>query len=135
MKKKLTVVEVKSLRRPETGEKFVWDTELSCFGIKLTPTRASYVVQCRVNGKTVKHVVGRVGETSLHEARIRAMKALSELRSGVDLNSCKAEDKTRAITLGKHFRRSNRQRHCDLEQSRHMMKTSIGVLLIGLTSL
>ena len=104
MKKKLTVAEVKALQRPQSGEVFVWDTELNCFGVKLTPSRATYIVQCRVGTKTVKYAVGKVGEITLHEARIKAMKALAELRSGIDLNLQNATSRVKAVTLRQAYR-------------------------------
>jgi len=99
MKTKLSVAIVKSLKPPSTGEMFVWDTELPCFGVKLTQTRSTYIVQCRVGRRTVKHALGRVTEITLHDARIKGMRALSELRSGNDLNQEKTIANTRKLTL------------------------------------
>jgi integrase len=103
LKKKLTVKEVKALKPPVEGETFVWDEELPCFGVKLTPTRATYLVQRRVKGRTVKHVIGRVDELPLQEARLKAMRALADLGSGTDLNQKKKAERSKAITLGQVF--------------------------------
>lgn len=103
MQKRLTVKELRALEPPKQGEKYVWDEELACFGVKLTPTRSSFLVQCRVNGKTVKHYLGKVGELTLQEARVKAMRALAEMRSGSDLNQEKKADRAKAITLAEAF--------------------------------
>jgi integrase len=103
LKKRLTVKEVKVLKLPLHGEVFVWDEDLACFGVKLTPTTATYLVQRRVAGKTVKYVIGRVNELTLSEARMKAMRALADLGSGTDLNQKKKAEKAKAVTLGQVF--------------------------------
>jgi integrase len=103
MKTKIAVKTVKDLRSPAQGEQFIWDEELACFGIKLTATRMTYIVQCRVNGKTVKHVVGKVGEMHPADARLKAAKALSELRSGINLNKEKSVKKVKALKLAEAY--------------------------------
>lgn len=103
MKTKLTVAGVKALKRPAQGEEFVWDTELNCFGVKLTPSRSTYIVQGRAKGRTVKHVIGKVGEITLHEARIKAMQALADIRSGHNPNLEKEIARSKIVTLGQAY--------------------------------
>jgi hypothetical protein len=53
-----------------------WDDKLRGFGIRATPGALRYVVQRRINGKTVRHIVGRHGEITPTEAKTKAAAAL-----------------------------------------------------------
>jgi integrase len=84
---KLTKKYVESLHLPESGQRFVWDSDLKGFGLRLTPGGRAYIIQARVKG--VKGVTRRVslgkhGVITLTEARRKAQKELSSMLEGKD---------------------------------------------------
>ena len=81
---KLTKSTVEGARLPEKGQRFVWDDELRGFGIRLTPTTRTYIVQARVNGTTRRVSLGRHGTITLQQARKKAVKELSKMVEGID---------------------------------------------------
>lgn len=111
MKTKLTALTVQSMPLPKEGRKIYWDSQLPCFGVKATPTSKTYIVCARVGGgresKKITYTVGKCTELSLHEAKLKAQKALADLRLGIDLNTEKAaktqRDKATSITLNELF--------------------------------
>ena len=63
----------------------IWDDRLKGFGVKVSRTVKSYIVNYRVDGRERRATIGRVGEVSLKEARIRAAELTDSLRySGRD---------------------------------------------------
>jgi len=101
MKTKLTKKVVESLELPESGQKFVWDTELKGFAVRLTPTGLMYVVQGRVNGKTRRVKVGPHGHFTVQEARDDAREKLRDMARGVDPSVEKVKKKATSVTLKK----------------------------------
>ena len=53
---------------------FYWDDELKGFGLKVTRTGKTYIVQARVNCKTVRKKIAEVGKLTPDEARKEAKK-------------------------------------------------------------
>jgi integrase len=84
MKAKLTKKLVDTLGHPESGQVFVWDTALMGFGIRLTRSRKTYIVQGRVNGKERRTSIGVHGVITAERARERALAVLSGMVEGVD---------------------------------------------------
>jgi len=84
MKAKLTKKLVDTLGHPETGQVFVWDTSLMGFGVRLTPTRKSYIAQARVNGRTRRTTLGVHGVITADRARDKALAVLSGMAEGKD---------------------------------------------------
>ena len=82
-------------RRPAHGQVFYWDEELKGFGAKLTPSGIIFVVQRKIDGKAVRHRIGKFGELSPAEARNKAAAALANLRDGIDLNVEKKQKQKR----------------------------------------
>lgn len=90
---KLTKNMVENTPLPDKGQRFLWDSELRGFGLRLTPTSRTYVVQSRVKSKTRRITIGRHGVFTLQEARKRAIGQLSGMAEGVD----PAIEKKRAV--------------------------------------
>lgn len=111
MKTKLTALAVQSIPLPKEGRKIHWDSQLPCFGVKATATGKSYIVCARVGGgrksRKVTYSIGKCTELSIHEARLKAQKALADLRHGIDLNTAKMakaqRDKAHSVTLAHLF--------------------------------
>jgi integrase len=84
---------------PATSQILYWDTELTGFGIRATPTALVFVAQRRVKGKTVRTIIGKPGEITPAEARVKAASALASMREGRNLNEVSRQEKVNSITL------------------------------------
>jgi hypothetical protein len=78
----LTKTEINRLRPGE--RRFIWDTDLKGFGVRVTEGVVSYVVDFRVDGKRRRVSLGGVGLMSLEQARRAAAAVLLAARSGTD---------------------------------------------------
>lgn len=103
MSDKLTKRIVDRAPYPQHGQIFVWDSELKGFGLRITPTRKTYVVQARVVGRTVRVTVGPHGPLTPEQARHEAHKRLGELAKGVNLNQERRVAKIKAVTLAQAY--------------------------------
>lgn len=87
MKAKLTETSLKALE-PGAKDFIVWDTELSGFGLKVTPRgRKAFILQYRMGGRgsgTKKLTFGVHGDITLHQARQMAQQAKGKIASGID---------------------------------------------------
>jgi len=63
---------------------FYWDTALTGFGLRISGSTKTYIVQARVNGVDRRRSIGRHGVFTPEQARLRAQKALHEMASGID---------------------------------------------------
>ncbi len=84
-------------------DKFFWDDELKGFGIKVTAKNKTYVVQARVNGRTVRKKIGNVNLFAPDSARTEAKKLLGDMAKGIDIIAATKKDKLSNITLQKVF--------------------------------
>ena len=78
---------------------FYWDEELKGFGLKITRTGKTYIVQARVNNKTIRKKIASVGKLTPDEARKEAKKLIGEMAKGVDINLKEKRAKVQNITL------------------------------------
>jgi len=117
MSTKITKRSVDATKFPDTGQIFLWDSELPGFGLRVTPTRKTYIVQSRVAGKTVRTTIGTHGALTPDQARREAMKLLGEMAKGVNLNQAEKEAKLKGVTLAEAFR--------DYLQSRQLSASTI----------
>jgi integrase len=71
---------------PSAGERFVWDSELPGFGLRVFPTgRKTYVIQYRNGtGRTRRLTLGKHGVLTPQEARSLARERLLEVAQGQD---------------------------------------------------
>jgi len=100
MQAKLTKTGVEGIAPPEKGERLVWDTELTGFGLRVTAKgKRSYIAQQRVNGKTRRVTLGQHGVYTAEEARKKARKALGNMTEGEDPAVAKARQKVLSVTL------------------------------------
>ena len=96
---KLTKREIDRLTLPATGQRIYWDSELRGFGLRLTPSRMTYVAQGRVNGRTVRVTLGRHGPLTPDQARAEARKCLGHMDRGLDRNRAEKAEKLAGVTL------------------------------------
>ena len=59
------------------------DTKLTGFGVRITPTTISFIVEAKSKlGKAKRKTLGRYPFLTLSEARIRALEVLREIKTG-----------------------------------------------------
>lgn len=94
MKKKLTKRAIDALE-PQAKDLFVWDTDLSGFGLKITPSGTRvYILQYRVAGIGVRrYTVGKHGTWTPDTARKEAVRLLGLVASGKDPAEAKQHGK------------------------------------------
>lgn len=79
---RLTDDEIRKAKRPKAGQDFLWDDLVQGFGVRLTPTKSSYVVTWREpSGKRPRETLrsARVGAVTVAQARDLARKRLAEV--------------------------------------------------------
>lgn len=68
-------------------QRFFWDARLAGFGLKLSATKAVYIVQGRVEDKTVRFILGGYAEFGTPDlAKDAAGARIQEMRKGAHLN-------------------------------------------------
>lgn len=82
---------------------FYWDDTLKGFGLKVTKKSKNYIVQSRVNGKTVRKNIGSSTLFTPDEARKEAKKLLGEMAKGIDINAQEKKNKFLNITLAQAY--------------------------------
>ncbi len=79
---RLTDDGIRKAKRPSAGQEFLWDDLVQGFGVRLTPTKSSYVVTWREpDGKRPRETLrsARVGAVTVAQARDLARKRLAEV--------------------------------------------------------
>ncbi len=101
---KLTKTVVESIKLPGKGQIFLWDIELKGFGVRLTPTARTYIVQGRVSTSTgIKDrrvTLGRHGVLTVLQARHKAQAELVKLSEGKDPTTESKRLNDQSVTLG-----------------------------------
>lgn len=82
---------------------FYWDDLLKGFGLKVTRSSKTYIVQSRVNRRTVRKKVGAYGVYTPEEARKQAKIQLGFMANNVDVNIEDKKAKRRKTTLQQAF--------------------------------
>ena len=97
---KLTKEKVENAKLPTKGQAFLWDSEIRGFGVRLTPTARTYVVQARIRGIQRRVTLGRHGVLTVQEARKEAIKELAKMLKGKDPVLEKKRAVAQSVTLG-----------------------------------
>lgn len=91
---KLTKSFIEYLKPPASGYLFEWDDELKGFGIRVTPTRKTFVLQYRnQQGRSKRMTLGLFGHLTPAEARKHARELLGDVDKGSDVAVVKRESK------------------------------------------
>jgi len=89
--------------RPQAADFFLWDTDLSGFGLKVSPAgRKSYIVQYRLGGragKTQRLTIGQHGVLTAEQARVEARRLLGEVAFGQDPALTRERARAAGITV------------------------------------
>jgi integrase len=83
---KLTKSAIEKLQAPQSGQVFLWDSELRGFGVRITPGGTkSFILQYR-NGeaRTRRMQIGRFGVLTVDQARTEAKAKLGAVATGAD---------------------------------------------------
>ena len=96
---KLTKSVVEHSMLPLKGQTFLWDSEIKGFGVRLTPSGRTYIVQGRVNGVDRRVSLGKHGILTVQEARNKARAQLSSMLEGIDPVVEKKRSDAYALTL------------------------------------
>jgi integrase len=84
---RLTDDAIRKAKRPKAGQQILWDDLVLGFGVRLTPTKSSYVVQWREpDGKRPRETLraARVGGVTVARARDLARKRLAEVTGNAE---------------------------------------------------
>ena len=100
---KITQSSIKSIPSPQSSQTYHWDTCLTGFGICVNRKTSSFVVQARMNGKTIRHTIGRCNVFTLDQARTEARKFLYQISTGINPIKKIKEEKLKKVTLQSAF--------------------------------
>lgn len=78
---------------------FYWDSDLKGFGVKVTKNKKTFIVQARVNGRSIRKNIANVGVFTPEQARKQAQVLLGEMAKGVDINAETKREKVKSVTL------------------------------------
>ena len=67
------------VKNPEKGQVIYKDTEIKGFGVRITPTKKSFIIDKRVEGRLYRKKVGDYPETTVFNAREKAIKMLASI--------------------------------------------------------
>jgi integrase len=101
---KLTNKTVDNLDFVPKGQILYWDTQLKRFGIRVGRETKTFICEKKIAGKSVRVKIGTYPLIDVVEARKRALKILSLLEDGRDINAEKRAERGRGITLDALFK-------------------------------
>lgn len=90
---------VRDLPFTERGQKFIFDSALPGFGVRVGTNVKAYIAESRVKGRSRRVTIGRTDKLTLNDARKLAKKELAAMAGGVDRNKEKAEERARTLSL------------------------------------
>ena len=86
------------------NQELYWDTELAGFGLRITGSSKSYIVEKRVNGRTVRSRIGPHNQIPTEKARKMAQVLILDMSNGKDINAIKRASDGESITLDDAFK-------------------------------
>lgn len=100
---KLTKASVEKIPYSENGQLFYRDSELKGFGLRVTKSCKTYIVETSVRGKTCRVTIGKHGVFTAEQARTQAKQHLANMAMGINPNQQKSYQKTQNINLKQAF--------------------------------
>lgn len=123
-KVKLTASSVDALLPPETGQAFVWDSEMPGFGVRLSPGgRKAFIFQARINGKERRMTLGTFGRITAEMARKLARARAGEIASGIDPVQKRQAEERQSTTVADLFRLWQQDRMIGPDPERPLKKS------------
>ncbi|MGE0266569.1 MAG: tyrosine-type recombinase/integrase [Candidatus Obscuribacterales bacterium] len=99
-KLRLTKDNIQKLRPVEGKETFYWDTKCTGFGLRVTKTSMTYVVQTRLADHRIARVkIGRTDVLTLEQAEKQARSLLGRIALGEDPNAERVDESANKLTL------------------------------------
>jgi len=86
------------------NQELYWDTELAGFGLRITGSSKTYIVEKRVNGRTVRSRIGRHNQIPTEKARKMAQSLILDMSNGKDINAIKRASDGESMTLADAFK-------------------------------
>ena len=86
------------------NQELYWDTELAGFGLRVTGSSKTYIVEKRVNGRTVRSRIGRHNQIPTEKARKMAQSLILDMSNGKDINAIKRASDGESMTLADAFK-------------------------------
>lgn len=96
---------------------FYWDSELKGFGVKVTKSKKTFIVQARANKRSIRKNIANVGTLTPEQARKQAQVFLGEIAKGIDINAEAKKEKAKGITL--------KEAYNDYKQTKKLRETTI----------
>ena len=87
----ITQKRIDSVVLPRQKQVIIRDSEITGFGLRLSPGGASFIAEARVSGKSRRITIGRAELFYVEEARKEAVKLLAQMTSGIDPPAEKAK--------------------------------------------
>jgi len=109
---------VREAELPAQGQRFIRDTKLSGFALRITHTGAkAFIVEARIkHGRSRRVTIARCEVMSVQDARREARKVLGGFAAGADPVAAREAEKSRGVTLSEAFEEYVKARH-DLKAS------------------
>ncbi|MEB3095592.1 Arm DNA-binding domain-containing protein [Achromobacter sp. D10] len=76
-----------------------WDSQLRGFGLQISGTTKTYVVQARINGKSSRQKIARHGVLTPEQARDEARQRLAQMAAGIDPRQARRALSPQGVTL------------------------------------
>ncbi len=76
-----------------------WDSQLRGFGLQISGTTKTYVVQARINGKSSRQKIARHGVLTPEQARDEARQRLAQMAAGIDPRQARRALSQQGVTL------------------------------------
>lgn len=96
---------------------FYWDSELKGFGVKVTKSKKTFIVQARANKRSIRKNIANVGTLTPEQARKQAQVFLGEIAKGIDINAEAKKEKAKGITL--------KEAYNDYKQTKKLRETTV----------
>ncbi len=100
---RITKRTIEAIETPAAGQVLYRDTELRGFGLRVGRRDRSYFVERQVRRRTVRTTIGRCDLLTPEQARKEAMRLLSQMADGRDLNAERAARLAGQVTLQQAF--------------------------------
>lgn len=86
------------------GQVAYWDKTLPGFAAVVGKTAITFIVQKDIDGKTIRHTIGRYGHFTVEEAKQLAKDCLYLMSQGINPNNRDKEERKQHVTLEEVFR-------------------------------
>lgn len=89
---------------------FYWDDSAKGFGVRVTSGSKTFVLDRKLNGKTIRVSIGGFPDWSIQQARERARELVVEIDKGIDPRQTGKKNAEAAVTLAQVFEQFKKER-------------------------